>query len=593
MGYFTRIKTDRYLQIWPDCRRYFPALSLLLLSSVTLAQPGSLDTDFNGSGALYDTYNPNDHASRRNQAILPIINPDGSFQMLGITSDSSSSLALTNFSANGQREEVILIPGPTGTAAALTADNKLIVGRQSASVAGINSPGYLKRFTRDGALDASFASGGTFADSNLLFLGSEFSIAIDAENRILVTSFSNGLIRFTPDGVPDTTFGTNGVGELPADKGQFETFLAQIQATDGAYYLLTGGSGGDANSLLRLTSSGTLDTGFGDGGRKKLLANSGTHNILAMPDGGVLALEGCLQGNPVCRLSHFGSTGATVATATVREVPAGAATQARLLRGALLARLDDGRIVLSAHWTGTLSAPPWLSDGQLFGMFNGDLTPVTEFDGDNGLIVHPLEFEFNTTMPGRGVLGQTADGGILLIGEGLAASDNYMPRWAAVRLNGGVAGPGTPPEKPALPVRLTQRVDGRSSTAVISGGIYNSANALATQATAPAQVEIEVSIAPEPEDVGQSVQILVVVEVGGAMLTVNSAGAILPFDETNLQFFTSREAVAALETFTLFDGVLATGDRGSYNIFVGYLRTGDMNQGNIIYNAVPISLVLD
>ena len=132
MGYFTRIKTDRYLQIWPDCRRYFPALSLLLLSSVTLAQPGSLDTDFNGSGALYDTYNPNDHASRRNQAILPIINPDGSFQMLGITSDSSSSLALTNFSANGQREEVILIPGPTGTAAALTADNKLIVGRQSA-----------------------------------------------------------------------------------------------------------------------------------------------------------------------------------------------------------------------------------------------------------------------------------------------------------------------------------------------------------------------------------------------------------------------------------------------------------------------------
>jgi hypothetical protein len=151
----------------------------------------------------------------------------------------------------------------------------------------------------------------------------------------------------------------------------------------------------------------------------------------------------------------------------------------------------------------------------------------------------------------------------------------------------------TPPARPALPARLTQRVDGRPSTAVIAGGVYNSANALTNLAAAPAQLEISVSITPEADDVGRSIRILVVVEVGGAMLTVNADGAIVPFDENNLQFFSSRASAAAQENLTIFNGTLTAGDRAAYNIFVGYLRDGDLNQGNIIYNAEPISLVIE
>ncbi|MDP2286054.1 MAG: hypothetical protein Q8L06_18090 [Pseudohongiella sp.] len=151
----------------------------------------------------------------------------------------------------------------------------------------------------------------------------------------------------------------------------------------------------------------------------------------------------------------------------------------------------------------------------------------------------------------------------------------------------------TPPQRPALPVRQTMRVDGRPSTAIISGGVYTTANTLTNRAAAPAQLEIEVSIAPEADDVGRSIRILVVVEVAGAMLTVNADGAIVPFDENNLQFFTSRAAAAAKETLTIFNGILTAGDRAAYNIFVGYLRDGDLNQGNIIYNAEPISLVIE
>jgi len=50
----------------------------------------------------------------------------------------------------------------------------------------------------------------------------------------------------------------------------------------------------------------------------------------------------------------------------------------------------------------------------------------------------------------------------------------------------------TPPQRPALPVRQTMRVDGRPSTAIISGGVYTTADTLTTRAAAPAQLEIEV-----------------------------------------------------------------------------------------------------
>lgn len=156
---------------------------------------------------------------------------------------------------------------------------------------------------------------------------------------------------------------------------------------------------------------------------------------------------------------------------------------------------------------------------------------------------------------------------------------------------GSGGGPVTPVTNPVP--KKTERVDGRSSTAVISGGVFNSQGNLTDRLTAPASLSIRVAIEPEPVDVGQSVQILVVVEVAGTLMTLNSSGQILPFNENNLQFFTSRASISAKEEIELFNGVLGTGDRASYNIFVGYLRTGDLNQGNIIYNAQPIGLVIE
>ncbi len=157
---------------------------------------------------------------------------------------------------------------------------------------------------------------------------------------------------------------------------------------------------------------------------------------------------------------------------------------------------------------------------------------------------------------------------------------------------GNPGGGGTP--SATLPKKTTQFVDGRASSAVISGGVYtNQGSTLSDRATAPAHITIRTSIEPESSDIGQSVQFLVVVEVGGNFVTVNSSGAIVPFNEANLQFFASRPTMSAKEEFELFSGVLGTGDRATYNIFLGYLRSGDLNPGNIIFNAAPISIIIE
>ncbi|MDO9476386.1 MAG: hypothetical protein Q7L07_06710 [Pseudohongiella sp.] len=416
-------------------------LAVVVLSmgaGAAFANPSDLDIRFNSTGYMMDNYNPDNSSSRQNAPFLPIINADGSFVVFGQTSNGATATAfLQSFSANGVAQQPVLINDARPTIAAYSASDKIMLARSSVSVAGVNVPGYLKRLNRDGTLDSSFGNNGTVADPDMLLLGSEITLGEDAQGRIMVTSFSKGLMRFLANGALDASFGANGIAPLPADRAQFETFLAQAVATDGGYYVLTGGSGGDANSLLRYTSSGALDTAFGTGGRLKLLSNSVTNTIAAMPDGGVLALEGCKQGTSTCRLNHFSKTGSSVAmSARIRELPQGVTGQARLTRGALIQRLSDGRILMSADWVGTLSAPPWLATGQLFGMFNADLTPVTEFDGDNGLRVHNPGFEFNTTMPNRAALNVNADGSILYVAE--ATNSSFNPRVAAMRLKGGL-----------------------------------------------------------------------------------------------------------------------------------------------------------
>ena len=143
----------------------------------------------------------------------------------------------------------------------------------------------LSRFFEDGALDATFGSGGTIVHP-FAGLGSAFSLAVDSLDRIVIAGDISPagdqevfVARFTSDGAVDTTFG-GGDGwtsfDFTAATANAGTEGASTVLVDGSDRPLVGGTA-DANGLIfnpsnsdmavaRLDTSGALDTTFdGDG----------------------------------------------------------------------------------------------------------------------------------------------------------------------------------------------------------------------------------------------------------------------------------------------------------------------------------------
>lgn len=136
----------------------------------------------------------------------------------------------------------------------------------------------LTRLNPDGSLDPSFGTGGKV---NTAFSGGNafdgaVGLAIQPDGKILVggdtaaptsSNFDFALRRYNPDGSLDTGFGTN--GEVRTDFGGSERAVAVLLQPDG--HIIVAGTGGTLTgsyyALARYTGSGTLDPGFGSGGK--------------------------------------------------------------------------------------------------------------------------------------------------------------------------------------------------------------------------------------------------------------------------------------------------------------------------------------
>jgi len=135
-----------------------------------------------------------------------------------------------------------------------------------------NDPGRaqaaLARLNADGSLDASFGSGGVVL--NALQGGTRSSlhdVDVDAAGRILVAGERDdgfALARFTPDGAPDSGWGSGGVAQFTFPGTKRGSAAAIRALPDGS--ALAGGQADEQFALARLKPDGTLDPGFGSGG---------------------------------------------------------------------------------------------------------------------------------------------------------------------------------------------------------------------------------------------------------------------------------------------------------------------------------------
>ncbi len=170
---------------------------------------------------------------------------------------------------------------------------------------------------------------------------------------------------------------------------------------------------------------------------------------------------------------------------------------------------------------------------------------------------------------------------------------NSNGSFAAVRIATGTTGMDAGKDK-SLPARKSATTSSALTDAVISGGVSADGGATFTEAVqAPQNVTLQAAISPEPSHAGAAADLLVVVRnpANDMHFSVDQGGALHPMDgrPDSLKVFARLEALDPSVIFTLFNGALTEGDKGSLEIFVGYRLK---NSNEIIYNEQPIALTV-
>jgi uncharacterized delta-60 repeat protein len=169
-------------------------------------------------------------------------------------------------------------------------DGKLV----ASGVAG--SDFTLARYLPDGSLDTGFGTDGVVRTSfpDVLFAEAH-ALAIQADGKLVAAGSAGAaafaLARYDPDGTLDPSFGSGGI-VTTAFGGFFNEANALVVQTDGS--LVAAGQNFEATgefALARYRADGTLDRGFGAGGKVSTgFAGGGTATgLVAQSDGRLVA----------------------------------------------------------------------------------------------------------------------------------------------------------------------------------------------------------------------------------------------------------------------------------------------------------------
>lgn len=198
---------------------------------------------------------------------------------------------------NGIRALASVQPPSPATGIALAPGGKVVV------VALANANGAVYRVGDvDGQDDSSFgaAPGRAFSDK-----GNVFDVAVEPGGSVVAAGNDSAeirLVRFTPGGVVDATFGTAGVTGINFGAGVSQA-RAVVRQGDGK--LVVGGyvdNGGDTDSVVaRVSADGKLDATFGNAGKVALAwstANDAIAAIALQPDGKIVVAGSSVEGSP-------------------------------------------------------------------------------------------------------------------------------------------------------------------------------------------------------------------------------------------------------------------------------------------------------
>jgi uncharacterized delta-60 repeat protein len=255
---------------------------------VKYLEDGSLDPDFGVDGIMMD--GPDFAGLIPNDAILI----DSEHILVGGSwfEDGTKDIFLARYDLNGNRDVTFGVDGyvryDLGTGAeeiytlAQQEDGKIVAGMLDVDDSEFIC--LVARFNADGSIDNSFGVDGfqnisvTESDDfvNSILVQTDGKIVGAGYGLNVTTNYNFIVFRLTSNGLPDSSFNSNGKLEFDFENTSDVSVTLTMQ-DDGK--LLVGGSSEDGAAVLRLTENGIPDSSFADDGAF-LLTNAGCAGIL-------------------------------------------------------------------------------------------------------------------------------------------------------------------------------------------------------------------------------------------------------------------------------------------------------------------------
>jgi uncharacterized delta-60 repeat protein len=253
---------------------------------VRLERDGTLDTTFGPAASPGKVLT--DFAGASETAYAVAVQPDGKIVVAGTSTVTGSgqdfALARYNtdgsldagFGTSGKLTTAFSADADTAYALLLQADGKIVVGgdsSQGSSTTGVDFA--LARYNTDGTLDTAFGADGTGkVITSLASFGARDSIyalalhMVGGEARIVAAGGEGDftVARYLANGTLDATFGAAGTGKVTALMGSSIGAARAVRITADDKIVLAGHVSHDF-ALVRLTSAGVVDTGFGSSGK--------------------------------------------------------------------------------------------------------------------------------------------------------------------------------------------------------------------------------------------------------------------------------------------------------------------------------------
>jgi uncharacterized delta-60 repeat protein len=436
-------------------RRLAPVAAVALVivtSSLVAAAPGDLDPTFDGDGKVTTHFGP------VNEARGVVVQPDGKIVAAGVTSCppcaspvSPHDFALarynqdgsldTSFGQGGRVVAAFGAPEDEAFAVALQPDGKIVAAGVAERTNDPSSGDFaLARFLPNGGLDPTFDVDGMVTTDFAGDADAARAVAIQPDGMIVAAGIAIvsgtrdfAVARYTPAGALDPTLGAGGKVTTDFDLAGDEARGLVIQA-DGKIVAagvanITGQGDGpsiDNFALARYGTDGSLDPGFGDGGKVTTSFSSGAAeaNGVDLQEDGKIVAAGSV------------TFSGTRAFALARYVPNGSLD---------LAFDGDGRVVTSLANGDQARGVTIQGDGKIVaaglaceGCFAGaefglarykvDGSPDSTFSGD-GLVMTDFGFPDDQAF----ALTLQADGKI--IAAGVAGQDFALARYKVCRVS--------------------------------------------------------------------------------------------------------------------------------------------------------------